>query len=68
MLVSILSKKDLLHNKSVALDGGLLLPILKDIAQGGRFLHAAVPQVIHGDIKAQNVLVDSKFRGKVSII
>jgi len=57
---------DLLHNESVALDGTLLLPILKDVAQGGRFLHAAVPQVIHGDIKAQNVLVDSKFRAKLT--
>jgi len=57
---------DLLHNKTVELDGGLLLPILKDVAQGGRFLHAAVPQVIHGDIKAQNVLVDSKFRAKIT--
>ena len=26
----------------------LLLPILRDICQGVRFLHAAVPQIIHG--------------------
>ena len=45
----------------MVIEGELLLPILRDIAQGVRFLHAASPQVIHGDLKAQNVLVDSKF-------
>merc|ERR1712174_28873 len=53
-------------NETVPLDGDLLLPILRDIAQGLRFLHAANPQVIHGDLKAANVLVDRKFRAKVA--
>lgn len=57
---------DLLHNDTMIIEGELLLPILRDIAQGVRFLHAAQPQVIHGDLKAQNVLVDSKFRAKVA--
>jgi len=57
---------DLLHNESMVIDGELVLPILRDIAQGVRFLHAADPLVIHGDLKAQNVLVDSKFRAKVA--
>ena len=57
---------DLLHNETMAIEGELLLPILQDIAKGVRFLHAATPQVIHGDLKAQNVLVDSKFRAKVA--
>ena len=39
---------DLLHNSTVVMEGELLLPILCDIAQGVRFLHAALPQVIHG--------------------
>jgi len=30
-----------------------------------RFLHAASPKVIHGDLKALNVLVDSKFHAKI---
>ena len=57
---------DLLHNETMSIEGELLLPILQDIAKGVRFLHAATPQVIHGDLKAQNVLVDSKFRAKVA--
>lgn len=31
-----------------------------------RFLHAATPQIIHGDLRAANVLVDSHFRAKVT--
>ena len=57
---------DLLHNDTVLIEGELILPILRDIAQGVRFLHAASPRVIHGDLKAQNILVDSKFRAKVT--
>ena len=41
------SLHDLLHNETLVLDGDLVLPILRDIAQGLRFLHAATPQVIH---------------------
>jgi len=57
---------DLLHNNTLIIEGNFVLPILRDIAQGIRFLHAAMPQVIHGDLKSQNVLVDSKFRAKVA--
>jgi len=56
---------DILHNETIVLEGDLILPILRDIARGLRFLHAAKPQVIHGDLKAMNVLVDSRFRAKV---
>ena len=41
------SLHDLLHNETLLLDGDLVLPILRDIAQGLRFLHAANPTVIH---------------------
>jgi len=44
---------DLLHNETMILEGELLLPILCDIAQGIRFLHAASPQVIHGRLSTQ---------------
>jgi serine/threonine protein kinase len=60
------SLHDLLHNDTVFIEGELILPILRDVAQGMRFLHAASPQVLHGDIKAANVLVDNKFRAKVA--
>lgn len=57
---------DLLHNETILIEGEHILPILRDIAHGLRFLHAANPSVIHGDLKAQNILVDSKFRAKVA--
>jgi len=57
---------DVLHNETMSLEGEIILPILCDIAQGLRFLHAATPAVIHGDLKAANVLVDSRFRAKVA--
>jgi serine/threonine protein kinase len=57
---------DLLHNETMYLDGEMMLPILCDISQGLRFLHSANPQVLHGDLKAANILVDSRFRAKVA--
>lgn len=58
---------DVLRDESVDLDvDEHILPVLQDIAQGVRFLHAANPQVIHGDLKAKNVLIDSNFRAKVT--
>ncbi|CAB9525328.1 Receptor-type guanylate cyclase gcy [Seminavis robusta] len=39
---------DLLHNETLALEGELLMPLLRDITQGMRFLHASNPPVIHG--------------------
>ena len=59
---------DLLHNETMAIEGELVLPILRDIAQGMRFLHSTTPQIIHGDLKAANILVDGKFRAKVTYV
>lgn len=49
---------DILHNQTATLEADFLLPILRDISQGILFLHAADPQCIHSDLKAQNILVD----------
>ena len=46
--------------------GELLLPLLRDITQGVRFLHMSDPPVIHGDLKSANILVDNRFRAKVA--
>ena len=60
------SLHDLIHNETVIIDADMILPILRDIVQGVRYLHAAEPQVVHCDLKAQNILVDSRFRAKVA--
>lgn len=57
---------DILHNDTLVLDEELIVPIIQDVSQGLRFLHAGVPPVIHGDLKAKNVLVDRRFRAKVA--
>jgi len=57
---------DLLHNVTMTFEGETILSILRDISQGMRFLHSASPQIIHGDLKSANCLVDSRFRAKVS--
>lgn len=57
---------DLLQNETVELEGEQILRFLKDISQGVRFLHSAKPQVLHGDLKAANILVDGRLRAKVA--
>mmetsp|Transcript_25845 Transcript_25845/g.59460 ORF Transcript_25845/g.59460 Transcript_25845/m.59460 type:complete len:83 (-) Transcript_25845:2530-2778(-) len=57
---------DVLHNKTMEIDGELILPLLREISQGIRFLHSAETPIIHGDLKAANILIDSHFRAKVA--
>ncbi|KAL3911732.1 MAG: hypothetical protein SGILL_007166 [Bacillariaceae sp.] len=60
------SLHDLLHNESMFLDSDLRVGFLQDIANGLRFLHSSNPPILHGDMKSHNILVDDKFRAKVS--
>ncbi|CAB9509964.1 activated protein kinase catalytic subunit alpha-1 [Seminavis robusta] len=58
---------DLLHNETVVLEGEILLVVMRDIAQGLRFLHSSDPAVVHGDMKSRNVLISAAgFRAKVA--
>ena len=57
---------DILHNNTMLMEADMVLHILRDVAQGVRFLHATTPTIVHGDLKSPNILVDSKFRAKVS--
>jgi serine/threonine protein kinase len=57
---------DMLHNQSLDIDGEFIHPILQDVVQGMRFLHASQPAIVHGDLKSQNILVDRRCRAKVT--
>lgn len=56
---------DLLRNETMYAEGDIILQITKDIVTGIQFLHANKPPILHGDLKAKNILVDSRFRAKV---
>ena len=57
---------DLLRNETMTPGGEIILQIVRDIVQGIQFLHASKPAILHGDLKAKNILVDSRFRAKVA--
>ena len=60
------SLHDLLHNATMTLSGEIILQVVRDIVQGIQFLHASKPPILHGDLKAKNILVDCRFRAKVA--
>ncbi len=57
---------DLLHNETMTPGGEIILQVVRDIVQGIQFLHASKPPILHGDLKAKNILIDSRFRAKVA--
>eukprot|EP00980_Cylindrotheca_fusiformis_P005531 scaffold1172_cov115-Cylindrotheca_fusiformis.AAC.6 len=57
---------DLLRNETMYTGGEIIMQIVRDVAQGMRFLHASKPPILHRDLKAKNILIDSRFRAKVA--
>ncbi|EGD78530.1 TKL/DICTY4 protein kinase [Salpingoeca rosetta] len=57
---------DFLRNDKLPTPDMFLLPIVKDIVSGMRYIHNLKPPVVHGDLKAKNVLVDGNFKAKIS--
>jgi serine/threonine protein kinase len=67
-LMALGSLRDLLANRMCPLYGETALGFLRSIAQGMRFLHAASPPMLHGDLASHNVLVDQGFNAKLADI
>ena len=44
------------------------LKLLSDVASGMKFLHQHTPPIIHGDLKATNILISQDIRAKVLIV
>ena len=57
---------DFLRNDKLPTPDMFLLPIVKDIVSGMRYIHNLRPAVIHGDLKTKNVLVDGNFKAKIT--
>ena len=54
------------NSSSVAIPLGVKVSILQDIARGLAFLHKQSPPVIHRDLSARNVLLNSAMTAKIA--
>jgi class 3 adenylate cyclase len=62
------SLADLLQNKMFCYDAEFVMQTLCNVSRGMRYLHEARPPVVHGDLRAGNVLIDKYFCAKISDI
>ena len=60
------SLADLLQNRMFCYDADFAMQALRNVACGMRFLHGARPPVVHGDLRAANVLIDRNLCAKIS--
>lgn len=51
------SLRELIKDTSISIDWPEKMSIVADVARGVYFMHSAYPPVLHGDLKAANVLV-----------
>ena len=56
----------LLHKDNSTVSIKIKISILKDTASGLEYLHNRTPAIIHRDLTAMNVLLDSELRAKIS--
>ena len=48
------------------LDNEMILSMLRDVVAGLAFLHAAVPPILHQDLRSSKILLDSSCRAHLS--
>eukprot|EP00002_Diphylleia_rotans_P034042 TRINITY_DN7285_c0_g1_i5.p1 TRINITY_DN7285_c0_g1~~TRINITY_DN7285_c0_g1_i5.p1 ORF type:complete len:2384 (+),score=458.96 TRINITY_DN7285_c0_g1_i5:132-7283(+) len=69
-LVSELMEKgslfDVIHDQGQPLPLQMRLQFMLDIVKGMNYLHSSNPPILHRDLKSPNILVDERFRLKVS--